>query len=1357
MVVDADGNIVISTGGPTSQVLGVYGYAVGNGDSSVYLDGTVTIDTAGTDSFVRGIWVKTGGTGDVYVDTNGLIDISTTGASAEVAGLFGTALDAGDVAIHNDGGMNITTDGIDAGVAAIRATATLDGDVDVYSVGGVYVSTEGDASSVAGIGAYAMGNGDVYVGSNGGLVIHTLGDGAPVTGIRAIASGTGHVKVDSLGATTITTDGDNSGVSGISAVAVGGGYAYAYNYGYLSISTHGLNGDVSGLLAQTSLAGNAFAQNDGGVYVYTSGDHGYVEAVSALALGTGDAGVKNDGGVEIHTYGDFAGAYGIRAIASGGGDASIFSDGVTYITTDGEQSKIIAMTASATAAGNVFAYDNGGIEAHALGYQSSVVGINAIANGTGYVNVGNYGGADISTAGDDADATAISAVTIGGGNVDVDNGGYTVVHTAGAGSSATGVFAVVAGGDGNMYVSNDGGIHADATGADGYASGIFALASGNGYAYVYNDGGVEVSALGVNGYANGIVAQSLGNGEVKVGNDGGVIGSTAGDEAKAQGIVAFAGGTGNVSVYGAGGVNLRTDGYNSDATGVRATAAGGGDVSVDLHGAITVNTYGQYANAFGIYAVAAGGGDTYVHNYAGIDVYAADANATGAVAISDTGIATFQNDASDYAGSGAYDATGAFLAGAAGAKVYNNDSIAANAVAGDGTAIAVEVLSGGEARVYNYEGSYIDATSGGLAIGVMIETDVYGYVLNDGELVADGGVASYAVASTGASDDTILNHGLMTGGILSGDGLDYLYNSGTWNAGAVSNFGAADDSIVNSEAGTINFNDSQVFLGSHSDAGNSFVNYGLINVAGDTNLIDMGSGEDTLVPSLNPLPFENNGVIDFQDGAPDDMLTVYGDFAGEGTINVDADVDTETGDLLFIDGSVVNGTVQTINVDLANAEFEFFQIPLVAVSGDSQAGQFVLGDINFNPGGNGIVLVSLGIFADIDASNATNDIFYLGFSVDGVADAGTIGAALGGGAATMLRTNIGTWRQREGVVRAENDSAITLWGRVFSDKGDVEPEHFADNFGQLGNFNHELKVTGFEAGGDFNVADEFHLGLMVATLNGDIRLHSPGVGDGDIDGTSWGIYGTWLPGNGFYADLSYRWMDFDASVDAGPIHDNNVDGSAEAFNIELGYAFKTAGGLEIEPQLQYTRINVDEFDSTLDGPDTTMELLGGDTTRTRFGVALRKSFESASGWTWTPHGTLSTVDESDSEMDFVVNGQWTGRTDTDGRSTMLELGLDAAKGGWAIFGGLNWSDGGAYDSFVGGQIGVRYTFGGAAPVAPPPPAPPAKTCADLDDDGDGINNCDDKCLGSTAGETVGADGCPVPPPPPVEEPKPFRG
>lgn len=46
-------------------------------------------------------------------------------------------------------------------------------------------------------------------------------------------------------------------------------------------------------------------------------------------------------------------------------------------------------------------------------------------------------------------------------------------------------------------------------------------------------------------------------------------------------------------------------------------------------------------------------------------------------------------------------------------------------------------------------------------------------------------------------------------------------------------------------------------------------------------------------------------------------------------------------------------------------------------------------------------------------------------------------------------------------------------------------------------------------------------------------------------------------------------------------------------------------------------------------------------------------------------------------------------------------------------------------------------------VVPTPTAPAQQTCADLDDDGDGINNCDDKCPGSVAGQAIGPDGCVV--------------
>ncbi len=61
------------------------------------------------------------------------------------------------------------------------------------------------------------------------------------------------------------------------------------------------------------------------------------------------------------------------------------------------------------------------------------------------------------------------------------------------------------------------------------------------------------------------------------------------------------------------------------------------------------------------------------------------------------------------------------------------------------------------------------------------------------------------------------------------------------------------------------------------------------------------------------------------------------------------------------------------------------------------------------------------------------------------------------------------------------------------------------------------------------------------------------------------------------------------------------------------------------------------------------------------------------------------------------------------------------------------------------KAGVIVPLGAkAAPPPPPPPPAPEKTCADMDDDGDGVNNCDDKCPASQAGQAVGPDGCPVP-------------
>jgi outer membrane autotransporter protein len=335
---------------------------------------------------------------------------------------------------------------------------------------------------------------------------------------------------------------------------------------------------------------------------------------------------------------------------------------------------------------------------------------------------------------------------------------------------------------------------------------------------------------------------------------------------------------------------------------------------------------------------------------------------------------------------------------------------------------------------------------------------------------------------------------------------------------------------------------------------------------------------------------------------------------------------------------------------------------------------------------------------------------------------------------------------------------LSLWARVFSERGKINPEHVASNFGQGGNFDYNQRNSGVEGGVDFAFNDEFSLGLLLGKADGSQHLTGLGVGTSKFTGTTYGIYGTWISPVGFYLDASYRRMNFHDRLNsiAGNME---VHGDANAFNIEAGYAWTLASGLKIEPQAQYTNTKVDKI-GVLVMPLATFVPNGGTSSRGRVGVAFRQSFgDPNNGTMWTPYATISAVREFDGKNTFSINNNFFGETSTRGTSALLELGLTAQTGNLSIYGGINWEDGGALKSVFGGQLGARYTFGHAPTVVVAAPAAPAKTCADLDDDGDGVNNCMDKCPTSTAGQAVGPDGCPVPAPEPepVPEPKPFRG
>jgi outer membrane autotransporter protein len=168
---------------------------------------------------------------------------------------------------------------------------------------------------------------------------------------------------------------------------------------------------------------------------------------------------------------------------------------------------------------------------------------------------------------------------------------------------------------------------------------------------------------------------------------------------------------------------------------------------------------------------------------------------------------------------------------------------------------------------------------------------------------------------------------------------------------------------------------------------------------------------------------------------------------------------------------------------------------------------------------------------------------------------------------SLANAQVGTWRQRMGVINKFDQSTFSLWARWFQNEGEIDPSHSTSNFGNGGNFNFDQKNSGFEVGADFAINDEFSVGVLASQADADQDLSSPGAGSTKISADTYGIYGTWIS-NGFYVDGSYRWMSFTAKT-SSVAGNTEADGDAQTFNIEAGYAWTLADGLQIEPQAQY--------------------------------------------------------------------------------------------------------------------------------------------------------------------------------------------
>jgi len=561
-------------------------------------------------------------------------------------------------------------------------------------------------------------------------------------------------------------------------------------------------------------------------------------------------------------------------------------------------------------------------------------------------------------------------------------------------------------------------------------------------------------------------------------------------------------------------------------------------------------------------------------------------------------------------------------------------------------------------------------------------------VQNSGTISASNPDQAIAVAlSSVAGTATLVNSGTITtegapasGSIafLGSDGDNHIVNSGDIYGSIVAFDG--DDSIENS--GTLHLSYTGIYLGG-SATGNSFHNTGTIHTDG-YGFIDMGTGPAALVATPNPLPLVNDGVIDFVDGAPDDVLVVMGDLGGDGAINLDLSVLNGGADLLYVDGNVVDGTTQAINlsIDGIPTAVKGTAAPVVAVTGDVPAGSFVGGHVlNFDATN----FLDLGVTLGTASAGGVN-VLTAAVDVNGLNGTGIAGASLAQGMRNLVDSAVGTRSERMGLPApsAEGQAGISPWLRVYSGNGNISPE--GAGFGSGADFGFRQENRGREVGVDFAFGNGVSVGLLAGNADGDQVLDN-GAGSSHLKQHGVGLYATWT-GNRFYVDLSHRTMNIDARLHA-PSGELEANGEASATNLEAGFTGWTAGGFDVVPQIQYTRSKIDGV-TPLAGSQVTMDIDGGTGERGRVGVALSRSFEAGNGFSWTPYGALSAVREFDGKSGYTIADTFSGTTSVEGTSTLAEFGIGLRKGGLSATAGIHWTDGGAMDNVRGGQVVVRY-------------------------------------------------------------------
>lgn len=1316
----------------------------GQGDTVVDNDGTITTD--GKYSF--GVWAQSGDGDSVVVNNGSIAGAGKYGYGAVATSTFGDSM------IYNAGSLEgysadllavgAFANASNAGYAVINNQGTIAATGTGYALvsygavvrtnSGTGLVTNGDTGEIVATNSYA--------GARAAIVRSAYGDAAVDNAGSIVATATGPVAGEAIGVYVEAPNGyavvsnygsiqADTALGMADGVFATGAAAYVFNEG--SISANGYYWG-SGIEAQGD--GLAWVQNSGDIsasaIAYAPADpEAGTEAVYGHAYGVYATG--GDGGVYVGNRGTIAatGPYATGIYSYGGGTGAVGISNRGDVTATAENGIANGINAVTVVSGTgIEVVNRGSVDAFGMNLAS---GISALAGGEGSgIAITNSGDISAVTTPDYKYGVASGIAASGDGDVSIRNAAAGSIY-ASAAYMSYGALSLAFAGDSTVVNAGDITTVTSSPGLYAFSYGVVS-SSQNGLASATNTGSISATASGLISVAQGISATGV---DVEAVNRGSI--ETFGKYSRGISAIASEGdvtATNQGTIYAGGKYTYGVAGISTDGD-VRVTNGAQGTVEAYSYGAVAVGLLGissydnvEVVNAGGVAAfgdsaglvagiyASSDGNDVSAVNRGTIDANSVYGSAFGVLAnVGGNDELSVDNRGAIYAASTFGHAVG--IEGAAeggGDAVLRNRSLI-EASSGSGDAIGISgIVSGGDLTLANTAAGSITATAvDGDAIGLLATlTDANVTINNAGSISVSSDTGSaYAihivdgaapVAPASAGSATIANSGTIVGDIVTGGGNDRMTNKagGTWRVtGTASSFGAGDDTFNNAAGARLELADAGISFGAGN---NRFVNNGVISVSG-ASLIDMTDGSEAAVAAAlkrpkGGAPFTNNGIIDLLDGAADDSLTVIGGFAGQGAINLDVSLGNRANDQLIVQGGVGNGTKQVVNValleGLPKSSDVGTQLELVHVSGDTNPSVFVAGDVlGISPRDFLAMGMTLSSHPDKGAKASGNGSSYMltvKTEVKGLNAAGVLASSAALGVDSLMTSTVGDWRERNHSLTAMGGkplfASITPWVRGFRDEGGMSPDHLSGNFGQLANSRVGQDNFGTEMGLQFQGANGFSFGTTFAKAEGKQYLLDE-RGMDTIRGSTVGLYGTWVSPTGFYVDASWRSMQFEANIDSIGGRQRS-DGNAVTTNVEAGYTWQLANGLSIEPQLRYTTTSIDGL--RIDGDQATFESREAQWKRASAGFAMSKSYGGGSGWRWTPYGEFTMMRTIEGVASYTINDDYFGNVMTEGTSALVKFGLGAQKGRFSWNGGFNWMDGASFDSVLGGQVSLQYSW-----------------------------------------------------------------